>query len=73
MPELEGKMSYRWLTTLAIDQQKLGATPMDIENNHKVKGTLLAILLGQEKQLKNAFSFEALSDVTENERNILYQ
>lgn len=44
-----------------------------IENNHKVKGTLLAILLGQEKQLKNAFRFEALSDVTENERNILYQ
>ena len=32
MPELEGTMSNRWLTTLTIDQQKLGVTPMDIIN-----------------------------------------
>jgi pyridoxal phosphate-dependent aminotransferase EpsN len=30
MPELEGTMSNRWLTTLTINQQKLGVTPMDI-------------------------------------------
>ncbi|WP_371878423.1 hypothetical protein [Geobacillus kaustophilus] len=30
MPELEGTMSNRWLTTLTIDQQALGVTPMDI-------------------------------------------
>ena len=30
MPELEGTMSNRWLTTLTIDQQALGMTPMDI-------------------------------------------
>jgi pyridoxal phosphate-dependent aminotransferase EpsN len=30
MPELEGTMSNRWLTTLTIDQQTLGITPMDI-------------------------------------------
>jgi pyridoxal phosphate-dependent aminotransferase EpsN len=34
MPELEGTMSNRWLTTLTIDQQKLGVVPMDIINNH---------------------------------------
>jgi pyridoxal phosphate-dependent aminotransferase EpsN len=32
MPELEGTMSNRWLTTLTINQQKLGVTPMDIIN-----------------------------------------
>jgi pyridoxal phosphate-dependent aminotransferase EpsN len=32
MPELEGTMSNRWLTTLTIDQQMLGVTPMDIIN-----------------------------------------
>lgn len=32
MPELEGTMSNRWLTTLTIDQQALGMTPMDIIN-----------------------------------------
>ncbi|QOR84152.1 aminotransferase class I/II-fold pyridoxal phosphate-dependent enzyme [Geobacillus stearothermophilus] len=32
MPELEGTMSNRWLTTLTIDQQALGVTPMDIIN-----------------------------------------
>jgi pyridoxal phosphate-dependent aminotransferase EpsN len=32
MPELEGTMSNRWLTTLTIDQQTLGLTPMDIIN-----------------------------------------
>jgi pyridoxal phosphate-dependent aminotransferase EpsN len=32
MPELEGTMSNRWLTTLTIDQQKLGVKPMDIIN-----------------------------------------
>jgi pyridoxal phosphate-dependent aminotransferase EpsN len=32
MPELEGTMSNRWLTTLTIDQQKLGVTPMEIIN-----------------------------------------
>lgn len=32
MPELEGSMSNRWLTTLTIDQQALGVTPMDIIN-----------------------------------------
>jgi pyridoxal phosphate-dependent aminotransferase EpsN len=32
MPELEGTMSNRWLTTLTIDQQTLGVTPMDIIN-----------------------------------------
>ncbi|MBE2914125.1 aminotransferase class I/II-fold pyridoxal phosphate-dependent enzyme [Anoxybacillus flavithermus] len=32
MPELEGTMSNRWLTTLMIDQQALGVTPMDIIN-----------------------------------------
>ncbi|MED3667078.1 aminotransferase class I/II-fold pyridoxal phosphate-dependent enzyme [Geobacillus kaustophilus] len=32
MPELEGAMSNRWLTTLTIDQQALGVTPMDIIN-----------------------------------------
>jgi len=32
MPELEGTMSNRWLTTLTIDQQVLGVTPMDIIN-----------------------------------------
>jgi pyridoxal phosphate-dependent aminotransferase EpsN len=32
MPELEGTMSNRWLTTLTIDQQKLGIIPMDIIN-----------------------------------------
>ncbi|MGX1982300.1 pyridoxal phosphate-dependent aminotransferase EpsN [Thermolongibacillus altinsuensis] len=32
MPELEGTMSNRWLTTLTIDQQKLDVTPMDIIN-----------------------------------------
>jgi pyridoxal phosphate-dependent aminotransferase EpsN len=30
MPELEGTMSNRWLTTLTIDQQALGLIPMDI-------------------------------------------
>ncbi len=30
MPELEGTMSNRWLTTLTIDQQALGVTPIDI-------------------------------------------
>jgi pyridoxal phosphate-dependent aminotransferase EpsN len=32
MPELEGTMSNRWLTTLTIDRQTLGVTPMDIIN-----------------------------------------
>ncbi|GLH64129.1 aminotransferase class I/II-fold pyridoxal phosphate-dependent enzyme [Parageobacillus sp. G301] len=32
MPELEGTMSNRWLTTLTINQQALGVTPMDIIN-----------------------------------------
>lgn len=32
MPELEGTMSNRWLTTLTINQQKLGVTPMEIIN-----------------------------------------
>jgi pyridoxal phosphate-dependent aminotransferase EpsN len=32
MPELEGTMSNRWLTTLTIDRKKLGVTPMDIIN-----------------------------------------
>jgi pyridoxal phosphate-dependent aminotransferase EpsN len=32
MPELEGSMSNRWLTTLTIDRQMLGVTPMDIIN-----------------------------------------
>ncbi|MGX1902564.1 DegT/DnrJ/EryC1/StrS family aminotransferase [Thermolongibacillus altinsuensis] len=32
MPELEGTMSNRWLTTLTIDQKALGVTPMDIIN-----------------------------------------
>ncbi|MGG3907410.1 DegT/DnrJ/EryC1/StrS family aminotransferase [Geobacillus stearothermophilus] len=32
MPELEGSMSNRWLTTLTIDRQTLGVTPMDIIN-----------------------------------------
>jgi pyridoxal phosphate-dependent aminotransferase EpsN len=32
MPELEGTMSNRWLTTLTIDKKKLGVTPMDIIN-----------------------------------------
>jgi pyridoxal phosphate-dependent aminotransferase EpsN len=32
MPELEGTMSNRWLTTLTIDQQVLSVTPMDIIN-----------------------------------------
>ncbi|BDG45213.1 DegT/DnrJ/EryC1/StrS family aminotransferase [Saccharococcus caldoxylosilyticus] len=32
MPELEGTMSNRWLTTLTIDQKVLGVTPMDIIN-----------------------------------------
>ncbi|QXJ38654.1 Putative pyridoxal phosphate-dependent aminotransferase EpsN [Parageobacillus caldoxylosilyticus] len=32
MPELEGTMSNRWLTTLTIDRQALGVTPMDIIN-----------------------------------------
>lgn len=32
MPEFEGTMSNRWLTTLTIDQQALGVTPMDIIN-----------------------------------------
>lgn len=32
MPELEGTMSNRWLTTLTIDQQTLGVTPIDIIN-----------------------------------------
>jgi|GEM_PF-975745 len=32
MPELEGTMSNRWLTTLAIDQQKLGIASIDIIN-----------------------------------------
>lgn len=32
MPELEGTISNRWLTTLTIDQQALGVTPMDIIN-----------------------------------------
>lgn len=30
MPELEGTMSNRWLTTLTIDQEKLRQTPADI-------------------------------------------
>ncbi len=32
MPELEGTMSNRWLTTLTIDQEALGVTPMEIIN-----------------------------------------
>jgi pyridoxal phosphate-dependent aminotransferase EpsN len=32
MPELEGTMSNRWLTTLIIDQQALGVTTIDIIN-----------------------------------------
>lgn len=32
MPELEGTMSNRWLTTLTIDQKALGVMPMDIIN-----------------------------------------
>ncbi|KFZ32414.1 pyridoxal phosphate-dependent aminotransferase [Anoxybacillus flavithermus] len=32
MPELEGTMSNRWLTTLTIDQDVLGVTPMEIIN-----------------------------------------
>ncbi|GCD81092.1 putative pyridoxal phosphate-dependent aminotransferase EpsN [Parageobacillus thermoglucosidasius] len=32
MPELEGTMSNRWLTTLTIDQQALGVKPMDVIN-----------------------------------------
>jgi pyridoxal phosphate-dependent aminotransferase EpsN len=32
MPELECTMSNRWLTTLTIDRQTLGVTPMDIIN-----------------------------------------
>ncbi|OSX54473.1 DegT/DnrJ/EryC1/StrS family aminotransferase [Anoxybacillus ayderensis] len=32
MPELEGTMSNRWLTTLTIDQDVLGVTPMEMIN-----------------------------------------
>lgn len=32
MPELEGTMFSRWLTTLVIGQQTLGVAPMDIIN-----------------------------------------
>jgi len=32
MPELEGTLSNRWLTTLTIDQKALGVTPLDIIN-----------------------------------------
>jgi pyridoxal phosphate-dependent aminotransferase EpsN len=32
MPELEGTLHNRWLTTLTIDQEVLGITPMDIIN-----------------------------------------
>jgi pyridoxal phosphate-dependent aminotransferase EpsN len=32
MPELEGTVSNRWLTTLTIDQRKLGIRPIDIIN-----------------------------------------
>jgi hypothetical protein len=44
-----------------------------IENNKRVEGTSLAILLGHDKQVKHAYRFEMLSKVTEDERTKLYQ